>query len=53
MKLTGFLVSIKLLIIIFFSFLYSSSCFAQLQNWRYEVPITINNVSGLPGSAVN
>ena len=47
MKLTGFLVSIKLLIIIFFSFLYSSSCFAQLQNWRYEVPITINNVSGV------
>lgn len=47
MKLTGFLVSVKLLVIILFSFNFSSSCLAQLQNWRYEVPITINNQSSV------
>ena len=47
MKLTGFLVSVKFTILILLSFVFSSSALAQLQNWRYEVPITVNNLSSV------
>jgi hypothetical protein len=47
MKTCNFLVFLKLPVIICISFLFDISVFAQLQNWRYEVPITVNNSSGV------
>ena len=47
MKHCNFRGLLKLPVILWVSFLFNHTILAQLQNWRYEVPVTVNNSSNL------
>jgi hypothetical protein len=50
MKIKNFF-SIMEFLVIFSVLIFTSSCYAQLANWRYELPITITNNS--PATLIN
>jgi hypothetical protein len=44
-KINIFIVNLAILFLL--SFVLTARCYSQLQDWRYEVPVTITNNSGL------